>query len=55
MTPLLTLDLEVCTLFSKIMPNFCRPHSRAISLYYIYFIDEIKLTVSPELETPQPT
>ncbi len=47
------------TLFSKIRPNFCRPHAMSVfkilknPFLDIHFCYNIKLILSPELETPQ--
>jgi hypothetical protein len=42
------------TLFSKIMPNFCRYISRYVNLqnmkHYIHFIDKVKLILYPQLK-----
>ena len=48
-------------LFSKIMPNFCRPNTLSVFsvkkeiCFLIHFWFKIELTLYPKLETLQPT
>ena len=44
-------DRPEMNIFSKIMPNFCRPHAMTIhKIQHLHFIDKIKLTFQTKVE-----